>query len=599
MDESTWRAKAEKDNRGRSPDTLAYRPEPGVTVGPLAWDAPKSSRALHPGGQWLSMRTHDTPNSAAIRADLDGGIDVIRLERRAFRSARDLASAFKNVDLEKARWGFAEGDFGSAAALMGIWRGLGLDSTPRVNFGLDPVTRFGRDGFSTGDPAQHLQAAAELAHWTTDHVEAGRTFHLEASTWHDAGADDSLALALGLSSLVSALRAMEDQGLSTEQAFGQVGLRMAVGGRFLLGIATLRATRRLLERVGELCGVDVAVPITATAAARERTERDPWVNILRITTAGFAGVVGGADCIDLPTFAAEDPAHARLARNTHKILREEAHLDRVADPAGGAFALEQLTDQIARRAWKQFQEVERQGGLLTAVQSGWVARTVQQARTRREKRIRTRTDGILGVSRFPDLDEDRLPRAWDEENPTAVTSGAPPVDTFAQLLPAALSDTLAELNAARTPLGVAVRCEPCPPVRLAAVFERFRDRSGAPTAFVAPLGPLSSHTARTAWGVELLAAGGIRCQVGTGTTAAEAVAGYRASGARIAVVSATGERFTKGALLAHSLSTAGAQVWVLGDPKDHRAAFEAAGASGFLHQGIDVITTLQSLWENA
>ena len=92
MDQATWRAKATKDNRGRAPETMAYRPEPGIELGPLVTEAPLSSRGLQPGRGWLAMRTHTQPTSAAIKADLAEGIDAIRIDRRGLRGARDLAA---------------------------------------------------------------------------------------------------------------------------------------------------------------------------------------------------------------------------------------------------------------------------------------------------------------------------------------------------------------------------------------------------------------------------------------------------------------------------------------------------------------------------
>lgn len=599
MDQETWRAKALKDNRGRSLESQAYRPEPGIELGPLVTEAPGSSRGLEPHAGWIAMRTHTHPTSDAIRADLAEGIQGIRLDRRALRGARDLAACMKGVDVENVRWTFAEGDFGSAASMVGLWRGLGMGAGMKVGFGLDPLGTFAREGFHHGSITDRLAASAELAAWTANTYPQARTFELDGSIWHDAGADDSVALGLTLSNLVACLRAMETHGLETSMAFEQVGVRLAVGGQFLLGIASLRAMRRLLGRIGELCGADVLVPITATAAQRELTRFDPAVNILRTTAAAFAGIVGGAEVIDLPTWAAESPERARLARNTQTILREEAHLDRVADPAGGSYALESLTDQVAQAAWKVFQGIEAQGGLLAAIRNGDVAQRLRAGRERREQRVRTRASGILGVSCFANLDEGPQPLFDEAESPTALRSNAPEAGSFAGLLPDALRLPMSALDEARLPrVGAPERCEPCGLWRAAEIFEQLRDRRNAPAAFLAPLGTLAQHTARSAFGQELLAAGGIRSTVGTGSTLGEAVEGYRSSGARIAVVSATGSRFTdQGPALVAALKQVGAAVWVLGDPGDQREAFERAGAKGFLHQGIDVYAALLTLWE--
>lgn len=593
MDEATWRAKAEKDNKGRSPDTLAYRPEPRIKVGPVASKAPSSSRPRGEHTRWLAIRTHLRPTNEAILADLNGGLDGVRLDRRAFTTARELARLIKGVDMESTHFSFAEGDVGGAAALVGLWRGLGLDASAlRADFGLDPIGHFARDGFAMGSTEEQIEVAAELAQWAAANTPNARTFCVDASIWHDAGADDSLTLGLAAAGVAAYLRAVG----SADTGFAQVSVRLAVGGRFLLGIGTIRAARRIFARMGELCGVDADLPLVATASGRERSEKDPWVNILRITTAAFGAIVGGVDTLDLPPYAAEDEERARLARNTQLILRDEAHLARVVDPAGGSWAVEQLTDALALEAWKTFQEVEAAGGLLAAVRKGWVAERIRSCRARREKLLRSRSQGILGVSRFADLDESAVPASTEPDNPTAVTELAQKVDSFEELLPSALRDPLATLTSARHRNAPNERCEPCPPFRRAEAWERLRQRPRPPRATVLAFGPLPRHMARSAWGEELLAAGGIRSEV-VSTTPEQAVLAYQQAGHRIVVLSAVGSDFAALPDVARALIEAGAAVWVLGDPGEQRTAFESAAVRGFLHQGIDALGALHSLWE--
>ena len=104
-----------------------------------------------------------------------------------------------------------------------------------------------------------------------------------------------------------------------------------------------------------------------------------------------------------------DEFSRRVARNTVLILQEEAHLHRVLDPAGGSWFLDRLTEQIAEEAWNVFQEVERQGGMLKALQSGSVHQQIEAAFTPRAKNIASRKEGITGVSEFPNLSEEQIP----------------------------------------------------------------------------------------------------------------------------------------------------------------------------------------------
>ena len=148
------------------------------------------------------------------------------------------------------------------------------------------------------------------------------------------------------------------------------------------------------------------------------TRRDPYVNLLRGTIAGFAAGVGGADAVTVAPFDAalgvSTPFARRVARNTQALLIQEAHVARVIDPAGGSWLVESLTDALARAAWAFFQELEAAGGAVVALDAGLVAARVEAVRAAREKAVATRRTPITGVSEFPDLAEvpvERAPRA--------------------------------------------------------------------------------------------------------------------------------------------------------------------------------------------
>ncbi|MEH6665852.1 MAG: methylmalonyl-CoA mutase family protein, partial [Brevundimonas sp.] len=166
---------------------------------------------------------------------------------------------------------------------------------------------------------------------------------------------------------------------------------------------------------------------------------------LRLTAAAFAGAVGGAQAVVLDPFTAplggENALARRQARNTQLILMEESHLGRVADPAGGAFFFEQLTDDLARAGWARFQAIEAEGGLAAALLSGSLSEDVTKAR---EALIAAARDGsapILGVSLYP-AGEDPVtidPRP-DHAVPAPDVRQAGPDDAGAPFAPVRLSD---------------------------------------------------------------------------------------------------------------------------------------------------------------
>ncbi len=128
----------------------------------------------------------------------------------------------------------------------------------------------------------------------------------------------------------------------------------------------------------------------------------------------FAAGIGGADSITSVPFDAllgpSDEFSRRIARNTVLVLQEEAHLNRVIDPAGGSWFLDRLTREVAEQGWKVFQAVEREGGMVKALTSGWIAAQIERAFTPCVKNIAQRKEGITGVSEFPDLNESIISR---------------------------------------------------------------------------------------------------------------------------------------------------------------------------------------------
>ncbi len=153
---------------------------------------------------------------------------------------------------------------------------------------------------------------------------------------------------------------------------GRISFRLVADQNQFLTIAKLRAFRRLWTLVLNAWGIP-AVPafVHAETAWGMQTKRDPWVNILRSTIATFAAAVGGADAITtIPHTAVvgePDKAARRLARNLQSILLEECNLHRVADPAAGAGGIEELTDALASAAWAEFQQIDREGGLIASI----------------------------------------------------------------------------------------------------------------------------------------------------------------------------------------------------------------------------------------
>src|SRR3954452_18425850 len=206
---------------------------------------------------------------------------------------------------------------------------------------------------------------------------------------HDAGGSEVQELVFVLASGVAYLRAIEQAGVSLDDAQGMVYARLNADADQFLKLAKFRALRLLWARIEKACRL-TAKPlfVAADTAWRMLTQRDPYVNLLRATMATFSAGLACADAITvLPHTLAlglPDPFARRVARNTQLVLLEESNLAKVSDPAAGAGGIETLTGQLCDAAWALFQESERVGGAFAALQQGLFQSKVAAARKARD-----------------------------------------------------------------------------------------------------------------------------------------------------------------------------------------------------------------------
>ncbi len=160
-----------------------------------------------------------------------------------------------------------------------------------------------------------------------------------------------------------------------------------------------------------------AAPIHARTANWNKTIYDPHINVLRATTEVFSAILGGADCISCAPFdecyRQPDENSRRLARNTQIMLKQEALLSRVADPLGGAYIVEVLTNSIASKAWKLFQELETAGGYQKARAAGVIDSVLDRRTSSREQAVAGRRRVLTGTNRFADASEKSFSRIDD------------------------------------------------------------------------------------------------------------------------------------------------------------------------------------------
>jgi len=510
---------------------------------------------------WDVRQRHEGPDvREAILADLENGVTSVWL---ATGDGAELASVLEGVLLDLAPVALDTGgaDTGAAAAYLDLAGGLADPAALLGTLGLDPIGLRARTGVGP-DVASVVPLAQRVA---AEHPLV-RAIVVDGLPVHAAGGADAQELGFTMAAGVAYLRALTDAGLDVATAARLLEFRYAATDEQFPTIAKLRAARRLWSRVLEASGAADAEGQRqhAVSAPTMFTRRDPYVNLLRGTIAGFAAGVGGADAVTVAPFddavGAATPFSRRVARNTQALLIQEAHLARVVDPAGGGWLVESLTDALARAGWAFFQEIEAAGGAVVALDSGLLAARVAAVRATREKAVATRRTPITGVSEFPDLAEKPVERA---PRPTAPNGGLPVY-------------------------------------RPAAPFEAYRDRSDAvaaatgarPTAFLATLGPLAGYSTRASFARNLLAAGGIDAVEAGPTESAEAVAAaWEQSRVPVAVLCSSDALYAeRGEATAAALRAAGARRILVAGRVD------VPGIDGQLYAGCDALAVIDGVY---
>ncbi len=482
----------------------------------------------------------------AARAAVRGGAEEIAFCNLPVRIVAGLENALAN--LEGINVHFEHADGALIEVLLGRFGSRERVSDGSISTGCDPF----------GDNDLAAQVIARLPHGFVP-------FTIDAARFEEDGANAVEEIGMALAAGADAFAEMNARGLSADRTASALGFRFAVGANFFFQIAKLRAFRMLWSRVVESFGGSreaARAHITARTSRWNKTIYDPQVNILRATTEAVSAVLGGANSVEVAGFdecyKVPDEASRRLARNTQLLLRHEAMLGRVADPAGGAYLVEALTDSIAREAWKLLREMEAGGGFGRLRASGWIAEKLAQGLVARERAVAAGKRVFTGTSLYANPAEHVL-ESIDFERINARHRGA---RMFEQL-------------------------------RLRT--ERHAMAGGrAPQVMLAEIGDAKMRNARSAFAANFFACAGFRTTVRRFKAAPEIAA---TDADLIVLCSSDAEYESIAAELMNAMKASGREtpVIVAGNPESP-AALKVLGVADFVHprsNPIEVLTNWQ------
>lgn len=509
---------------------------------------------------------------------------------------------------------------------------------------IDPVAHLAQHG-SLPVPLEQMYAemAALAAHYFVRRP-GFLAVGVSSLPFHEAGASAVDELAAALATGLAYLRALTARGLCPNEAASQIRFTLSLGGNFFMELAKLRVARFLWARIVREMGGDSEaqkIRLHTRTGRYNKTVHDPYVNMLRTTTEALCGAVGGVDSMAVGAFdeviRPADAFSRRLARNTQIILQEECELTAVTDPAGGSWFIESLCDELGKKVWTAFQQIEAEGGIIASLEKGALQERIAKTRTAREAALHKRASSLVGTNKYPNLAEAELPaakpdaatfrtaranavaaavakghanirdaalRAAAEQSAplrpsarslidalsTAATQGA----TLAQLLAAIRYGGEALPPKALEKAAAALQVTPLPALRLAHRFEALRKASNAyreqhghgPRLFLLNWGALRRHKARADFTRDFFETGGFEVIATTGfTDATEAATALKDSGAQIAVLCGHDEDYAAHAAEVFAAARAAnpqARLLLAGFPGEAEAALRAAGMDDFI-----------------
>lgn len=257
-------------------------------------------------------------------------------------------------------------------------------------------------------PQSSIRIIQDIFGYTASHMPKFNSISISGYHMQEAGADSKLELAFTIADGIEYVKAAVAAGLDIDDIAPRLSFFFAIGMNFYMEVAKLRAARVLwaetMKEMGAKNPKSLLLRTHCQTSGYSLTEQDPYNNIIRTTVEAMAAVMGGTQSLHTNSFdeALGLPTEfsAKIARNTQLILQEETQIRNVADPWGGSYMMETLTNNLVKEAKVIIDEVESVGGMTKAIESGMAKMRIEESATRKQGRIDSGEDAVVGVNKY-------------------------------------------------------------------------------------------------------------------------------------------------------------------------------------------------------
>ncbi|MCZ2443294.1 MAG: methylmalonyl-CoA mutase family protein [Flavobacteriales bacterium] len=352
-----------------------------------------------------------------IREGITQGADAIWITAATLPDENDWQTLMKDLPLARLNLAF---DFGESnpSVIFQLITHYKQHAIPEKNrtgaVWFAPLSMALQMGHNDYSP----QRAERFYRTTFDSVQAdlpGYRF-LHALPYHhrEAGANLVQELALGLSEMATYLDWFTDWGYSPQDVAARMQMVLGVGSDYFMEMAKFRTARILTHRLLTAWSEEIApVPIMAMTLMRNKSMYDIHTNLLRASTEALSVLIGGCDALCVrpytETWGLPDEQALRLARNIPWIIRHEAYVDMVQDPAAGAYYINELTNQLTEKSWQLFLDLEAMGGFEQAMIKGAIQKMVTAQDEKEKEAFRQMKRIMVGTNKYP-LKEEKISR---------------------------------------------------------------------------------------------------------------------------------------------------------------------------------------------
>ncbi len=375
-------------------------------------------RNLEAGQKGLSV-AFDLPTHRGYDSDNDRVVGDVGKAGVAIDSIEDMKILFNGIPLDKMSVSMTMN--GAVIPIMafyivaGLEQGVSMDQLSGT-IQNDILKEFMVRNTYIYPPTPSMQIVADIFEFTSKNMPRFNSISISGYHMHEAGAPAAMELAYTLADGIEYIRTGIKAGLKIDEFAPRLSFFWGIGMNHFAEIAKMRAGRmlwaKLVQQFNPTNPKSLMLRTHSQTSGWSLTEQDPFNNVARTTIEAMAAAFGGTqslhtnaldEAIALPT-----DFSARIARNTQIYLQQETHITKTVDPWAGSHVVEKLTHEIAEHAWQLIQEVEKLGGMTKAIEKGIPKMRIEEAAAKKQARIDSGQDVIVGVNKYRLDNEDDL-----------------------------------------------------------------------------------------------------------------------------------------------------------------------------------------------